>query len=280
MGYEPSISGDGSAVAFVSFGRDYAGGNDLGIDDDVFVWTRATGLISRVSVPTGGGDVDNGFNYAAQTPRLSHDARFVVFASHQHLTPGNTVTGLKVFLHDRQTGTTEIVSVDEQGVARTGRAPCLSDDGRLLAFTSNDRLVAADTDSVPDVHLRDRQAGTTVRVSVRTDGTPFPTQWCRDASMSGDGRFLSFTVNGKVAPPGQITQLLVDDVYLLDRTTGTVVEVSAGAYGESYSATNAAALSRDGTVLVFQTAGRNLDPRITDPYEAPLQVFRRPAGTR
>jgi len=74
-----------------------------------------------------------------------------------------------VFVHDRQTGTTERVSVANDGTEGNGLsyAPRLSADGRYVVFVSRARnLVPGDTNERWDVFVHDRLTGKTERVSV------------------------------------------------------------------------------------------------------------------
>src|SRR5205809_7953833 len=77
-----------------------------------------------------------------------------------------------VFVHDRQTGTTERVSVASDGAQGNGSSgllsfafpPALSADGRFVAFVSfATNLVAGDTNGATDVFVHDRQTGATER---------------------------------------------------------------------------------------------------------------------
>src|SRR5207248_11550760 len=86
---------------------------------------------------------------------LSADGRFVAFVSTAtNLVPVDTNVLLDVFVHDRQTGTTERVSVDsagDQGNSYSGTiirdyGVTMSADGRFVAFVSAaTNLVAGDT---------------------------------------------------------------------------------------------------------------------------------------
>lgn len=70
--------------------------------------------------------------------------------------------------------------------------PSISADGRFVAFVSlASNLVAGDSNGTWDVFVRDRQAGTTERVSVARDGTP-GNSWANDLNISADGRFVAF----------------------------------------------------------------------------------------
>src|SRR5207245_5314063 len=96
------------------------------------------------------------------------------------LVAGDTNGVSDVFVHDRQTGTTERVSVASGGAQGNGSSgligfafpPALSADGRFIAFVSfATNLVAADTTAATDVFVHDRQTGTTERVSVASGGS-------------------------------------------------------------------------------------------------------------
>ena len=108
-------------------------------------------------------------------PSISADGRFVAFESlASNLVPGDTNGVGDVFVHDRQTGTTERVSVSSAGTQGNGDSavPSISADGRFVAFVSvASNLVPGDTNGRLDVFVHDRQTGTTERVSVSSAGT-------------------------------------------------------------------------------------------------------------
>jgi Tol biopolymer transport system component len=101
---------------------------------------------------------------------MSADGRFVVFGSRStNLVPGDANGHYDIFLRDRLTGTTERVSVASTGTEGNGDSleSSVSEDGRYVAFSSSATdLVTGDTNGCVDVFLRDRVAGTTVRISV------------------------------------------------------------------------------------------------------------------
>src|SRR5207249_383144 len=135
-------------------------------------------------------------------PALSADGRFVAFQSDAtNLVAGDTNGATDVFVHDRQTGTTERVSVASGGSQGNGfsAGPVLSADGRFVAFHDTaTNLVAGDTNGATDVFVHDRQTGTTERVSVASDGT--------QGNGPSAGPALS-AAGGLVAVPGTATNL-------------------------------------------------------------------------
>src|SRR5207249_14005 len=147
-------------VAFQSAATNLVAGDTNGTTD-VFVHDRQTGATERMSVASGGVQ-GNGFSAG---PALSADGRFVAFRSAgTNLVAGDTNGATDVFVHDRQTGTTERVSGASDGTQGNDASagPALSADGRLVAFHSSaTNLVAGDANRAYDVFVHDRAVSTT-----------------------------------------------------------------------------------------------------------------------
>jgi hypothetical protein len=111
-----------------------------------------------------------------------------------NLVAGDTNGSSDVFVRDLQLQTTERVSVDSGGTQGNGYShlPSISADGRFVAYESNaPNLVAGDTNGAGDVFVRDRQGGTTERVSVDSGGGQGDGASNRP-DISADGRFVAF----------------------------------------------------------------------------------------
>ncbi len=164
---------------------------DTNNENDVFVRDRQTGTTSRVSVSSSGVQA----NALSGGAAISADGRYVAFRSYaSNLVAGDTNIDPDVFLRDRQTGTTSRASVSNSGVqANSGSdSAAISPDGRYVAFRSYaSNLVAGDTNIDPDVFLRDRQTGTTSRVSVSSSGTQ-ANGGSYGAAISADDRYVAF----------------------------------------------------------------------------------------
>ena len=98
----------------------------------------ATGDTERVSVDSLGGEADD----SSRRPAISGDGRFVAFHSNATGLVFDDSNGVRdVFVHDRQTGQTERVSVDSLG----GQTDFESHDA---AISGDGRFVALDRKSV------------------------------------------------------------------------------------------------------------------------------------
>jgi hypothetical protein len=129
---------------------------------------------------------------------------------------------IDVFVRDREAGVTQRVSVDDAGGQANGFSedPAISDDGRVVAFTSSaSNLIPFDTNAVFDVFAHDRRSGTTERVSVDSAGGQadsfsgyFTTA---RAAISEDGRFVAYASDATDLVPGDTNGAF--DVFLRDR---------------------------------------------------------------
>jgi len=186
----PSISANGRFVAFESTASNLVIG-DINGADDIFVHDRQTGTTEWVSIASNGTQGNENSFY----PSISADGRFVAFQSNAtNLVSGDTNVRQDVFVHDRQTGTTERVSITSNGIQGNNDSlvPSISADGRFVAFWSYaSNLVSGDTNVYDDVFVRDRQTGTTQRVSVASGGTQGNND-SLNSSISADGQFVVF----------------------------------------------------------------------------------------
>ena len=157
--FDPSISGDGNFVAYVSENANIVpgdtngpGGNQRGWD--VFVWDRVHDTTERVSVDSSGHELESSFR-----PHLSARGRFVAFASgHSPIGSGDPSGYFDVYVRDRDAGTTERI-LGQAGVpgGRFTDLPRLSPTGRFIVFpSSGTTYVAGDANNTEDVFVHER----------------------------------------------------------------------------------------------------------------------------
>ena len=219
----------------------------------------ATGDTERVSVDSGGNEADG----ESRWPAVSSDGRFVVFHSAAtNLVGGDTNGVLDVFVHDRQTGATERVSVDSGGHEANGNsglfAMAVSSDGRFVVFPSAaTNLVGGDTNGSHDVFVRDRQSGTTERVSVDS-GANEANAGNFDPYISADGRYVSFVSSATNLVAGDTNG--VDDAFVHDRQTGVTERVSVDSGGNEANGQTLpiAPISADGRYVTFVSSATDL----------------------
>ena len=269
VSYAPAISSDGRFVVFGSKADDLVA-DDINSRTDCFVFEIDTGLIELVSVNSAGEQGDrpsvprDDITDVAESkgpPDISADGRFVVFPSlASNFADGDENGKTDVFIHDRETGETILVSrnIEGQTANDVSRFPSISDDGRFVVFSSPaDDLVADDTNEQEDVFLFDRQTETIERINLAADGGD-PDQSCYWPRISDDGAYVLFlsSASNLVDPPLDNEQM---DVFIWERLTGTNQLASVSASGvESDDSVKTADLSADGRFAAFAASSTNL----------------------
>jgi hypothetical protein len=235
------ISSDGRYVYFVSNSvtltpQDQPSRANILVRDRVAATTEwiATGLIADI------------------TP----DGRYVLFNENENVATGKR----RVYLRDRVTGTTEMVSVPPSDMPGFEDAigGTVSADARFVTFAA----------CAPNTHIRcfqtfvrDRQTGITERLSVGLDGTPrVGGAW--PGQVTDDGRFVLFSSAADDLVVGDNHPGL--DLFVHDRSTGRTELVDLGA-GGMYPALALEywRASADGRFVAFSAAERR--PRSRGP---------------
>ncbi|WP_306318800.1 MULTISPECIES: hypothetical protein [unclassified Streptomyces] len=204
---------------------------------DVYVHDRRTGTTELASVTPGGVTA-----HANWTADISDDGRYVAFnAWPAPMESGPLGSNPAVYLHDRETGTTERVSNRERPTYAAYDFD-LSGNGRHLAYSQNDvRSTAGLT------YVRDLRTGSEEQVNVTPEGAPS----ARSASaprLSANGRTVTFESRATDLVPGSEGPSATL-IYVRNLRTGTTSRVphdGAGATGAG-----GAALSADGRHLAY-----------------------------
>lgn len=147
------------------------------------------------------------------------------------------------------TSTSQPCTAEDQSNG-VSHSPRISADGRLVSFVSAaSNLVPRDSNGCDDVFIRDRQLGSTERVSVATSGAQADGSSSLPA-LSGDGRWVAFASLAGNLVPGDANRDL--DVFLRDLQTGSTVRASPPSHeSPRIDASTAPALSADGRWLAF-----------------------------
>jgi Tol biopolymer transport system component len=154
----PSVSEDGRYVAFVSIATDLVDGQVDTLDtSDVFLYDRASGDVTLVSHAVDEPTLARG----GRALSVSEDGRYVAFVSQAADLVAGQVDGNgadDVFLYDRTTGTSEVVSHSPGAPATTAngvsRAAAIDRTGAYLVFESTaTNLLPGQVDRNADVDV-------------------------------------------------------------------------------------------------------------------------------
>jgi Tol biopolymer transport system component len=280
--YNPTISGDGRYVVFDSFASNLVA-EDTNRQGDVFLYDRDNRSTTRVSVRYDGAQADAQSGFGV----ISRDGNVIAFESRAtEIMKGLKSPATQLYAYDRATKTTDLVSAGFFGAPAGGGsgAISLSDDGRYVAFASGSAdLVPYDVNQRDDIFVRDRQAGTTRRVSVNSVGGE-SNGISAEPAISGDGHYVAFESQATnllgldptfqddpksiINPEGKLDTgdtNDVPDVFLHDMQTGATELVSVATNGAQANADSyAASISGDGRYVAFVSMATNLVPGDTN----------------
>jgi TolB protein len=251
------LSDDGHLVVFDSRATNLPGGNG----DRLLTYVHntesgKTGLMAKTSrgTPSLGAAVAGG---------ISADGRFVVFEGTGVGLPGAQPETTEVWIHDRRTGQTKLVSKTNDGQPGTGGdsvEPKLSADGRYVSFVSEADNLSSGGGDVPRIYVRDVKLHETRLVSRTNAGKPV-SGFGGGQSISGDGSRVVFaSPDPKLPPDDGFRHIYVRDLdqsrtRILDRTSNE--ELGQGDAGEP-------SISADGRFVAFNSEASNF-PGVTPP---------------
>lgn len=240
-----AISADGRYVAYN--GQLSGSGNAV----HALLWDRELGTTTTVGQVTAAFNAEEEYFRFVEGPALSADGRYVLYDS--YLERGFTT----VLEWDRQTGTTRTVPQAMNSATPNGSsdAASISADGRYVMYESAaTNLTPNDDNEWTDLFVWDRQTGTTVQ-AVRASYQ----QGVFSTSISGNGRFITYTTRHSNLPQeGEIISAR-HNVYLLDRVSGKTVQVSRTPRGGGPDAHSLRPImSSDGRYVAYESYARNI----------------------
>jgi hypothetical protein len=258
----PSLSGDGTRVAFASSATNLDPA-DTDTSYDIYVKNLLTGNIDLAST-SDTGVKGNGDSY---WPKLSGDGTRVAFGTYaNNLDPaGADITYGDAYVKDLTTGDITIANSSDAGVRGNGssRLPSLSADGTRVAFHSDStNLDPADTDTNGDVYVKSLTTGDITLASTSAAGVK-GNSGSAGAWLSADGTKVAFSSGASNFDPRG------GGYFVKDLSTGDITLASTTDAGvtANYLSSDEKWLSGDGTRLAFHTSATNLDPADTEGRE-------------
>ena len=257
------ISQDGRYVLFASTANNLTLTNKFNQAQpfwfNVYLRDNVAHNTTLVSVNTNGTGGGNQNSYPAA---ISTNGQFVLFeSSASDLVANDTNNATDVFIRDLVNNTTTLVSVSTNGGVASGGShdPVMTPDGRCVTFVSTAAdLVEGDTNNIPDVFVRDLQAGTTSWVSLGSTATN-PLTWLSSSEspeITPDGRYVIFYSSATNLVPNVTT---TGELYVRDLLAGTTIWASTNAraiaksvFGSSNVVCCNFSISDDGQFVAFE----------------------------
>jgi hypothetical protein len=251
---EPSVSGDGTLVAFSSSATTLAGGPRLTSGTDVYVKDTRSGALTLVSLEErrqqGGGGA---------RPSISEDGTRVAFHSVAALRNDDGNGLWDIYLWERGAPALRRISLTTTGAERSQGSesasrvvtPTISTDGRWVTFATTATSMGGDVGTAQQAYAVDLESGRVVRVSMNRDGVvadgDTPVGQGERVSISGNGSAIAWTTAAKNMGGSMIVR------HAITGETSVLAETGARI--------GPPMLSRDG-LFILVPSGENRDPRV------------------
>ncbi|MEM9017252.1 MAG: hypothetical protein AAGC68_09565, partial [Verrucomicrobiota bacterium] len=211
-------------------------------------------------------------------PSLSADGNRIVFLSQSQLAPQDTDTYTDVYLHDRTTAETTLVSIGTNGSSadRFCSSPMISADGNHVVFASSaSNLVTGITVTQLNVFHRNLTTGTTTLISKDTmnqegnasSGSP---------SISANGSRIVFnsSASNLLSGGGGFSQIYLWENGNFERVSKD--QMGADANGDCFEPE----ISSDGGYVVFTALATNLHDGPADTNNATDIIWKKLANNK
>lgn len=178
---EPSISGDGKKIAFVSY-QDLVPGQNA--DDSGEVFLKNNGVVSQIT--SSSPEISN------YTPTLSSEGNCIVFFSSGNYTNNNPDGNIELFRYRQSGGFDQITDTQDTGDATyfLDFKSFPSADCSVIAFTSSHDLTGGNPDKNEEVFVY-REAANDIQQITTTSGPQIYQN--QVGGISGDGGKIVFT---------------------------------------------------------------------------------------
>jgi uncharacterized repeat protein (TIGR01451 family) len=198
----PSISGDGTRIAFVSR-HAVTGGNSDG-NKEIFLYDAVSNIITQVTFTT--------VSFSSN-PSINGDGTRIAFQSFSNVTGNNSDNNGEIFLYDAVSNT--ITQVTSTTVGNNG-SPSISGDGTRIAFTSSSDLTGENSDGNTEIFLYDAVSNIITQVTFTDVG------FNSAPSINGEGTRIAF-VSGEFPagnPDGNT------EIFLYDSITSGIAQIT------------------------------------------------------
>ena len=263
---EPVLDSSGQYVAYLSSATNLTT-NVISSAYHVYLWSAGTGGTQLADAGTNGVGVGV---YPTAIAALSDDGSvfFDQALGNSSLITNDSNAGSDVLAFHSAAGTNELVSGYQPGqpsLTPNGfsqlYSSCVSTNGRFVAFVSEaDNLVANNTNTCPEVFVRDLWLSTNILVSADTNGLPAVVP-SGDPSISGNGRYVAFSSYGSNLVAGVLVNN--ENVFVRTLQLGTTVLVSSNITGGAVASGNSDSytptISGDGRYILFHSKANNLN---------------------
>lgn len=252
--FEPTISADGSLIAFSSSADNLAAGVSGTSTVNVYLRDMQSGAVTLISK-----NEKDGKGGGGSRPSISEDGSRIAFQNYFPLTKEdkNNLWDIYVWVSGspqlKRVSKTAIGGDKDQGDESSSRvvSPAISGNGRYVAFaTTATNMVPDDSNKLQDVFVVEISSGRVIRASVK-DGIQ-----ADGDTPSGQGELIGISYDGNLVAFSTKAKNLGGNILIKNIRSGQVISVSS----DIASTVGQPSMSRTGRAVIFGS-NRQLDPR-------------------
>ncbi len=250
------ISGNGKYIVFHSRATNLAP-NDNNQFRDIFIFDVVNNSVQLISSSPDGSSANGDSN----SPSISDDGRYISYISvANNIDPIDDNNKYDVFLWDRETGTSELISktFDGSPLVANNRNPYISGNGKYIAFISDAKnLVAGTNATFRHVFLYNKTTDSIILISKSSEGIQ-ANNVSLIPKMSNNGRFVSYVSKASNLVSNDSNDS--SDLFVYDTILGTTERVSLTHQGQQLNANIdfVSAINDNGEMLTFSSSASNL----------------------
>lgn len=264
--YSPSISGDGTIIAFASCASDLIPGRVLNTNANIYTYNLTSGITELITVGPGG----TGVNKSCGHPSINYDGTVIAYES----TANDIYKNMSKKNNDYEIFVTYIDSFGERNntlisnsadFAGTGdnRYPSISANGRLITYFSEHGRLIKDNSSVTYGNINfydmDEEMNYLLSYGALGNGGNADSNY---PCISADGSTIVFASFATDMIYGTLTNtnenIFIYDLYA-DKFT-LITKGASGNGGNGYS--SRPSINADGTIITFYSTATDIIPGI------------------
>ena len=269
--FTSDVDASGRYIVFASYANNLVPNISTNGQIQIYRKDSQTGLVAMVSTDSTG--LVSALGFDCESPRISDDGRYVVFAS--AATNFGTAGGIsQIYLKDMDTNTLTLISHRNNSTDpgdQNSFQPHISANGKYIVFASRaTNLVSSDTNGEDDIFFVDMDTPTIVELISVTGSTQANGASSKPA-VSATGQFVAFD---SIATNLDVSNNGLSQIYRRDRTTPATVLVSIN-NGGSNGGNNGSEfpdISADGNLITFQSTATDL---LASPTSTLSHIFLR-----
>ena len=279
--YHPSISGDGTTIAFASCASNLLPGRVINTTANIYIYDVNTGITQLITEGPGGAGVNGDCGH----PSINYDGTVIAYESkasniYKNMSKKTNTYEIFVTYMDSfgERNNTLISNDADFSGAGDNRYPSISGNGRLITYFSEHGRLREDNRTVTygniDLYDMDEEENYLISYGAIGNGGNSASNYPR---ISADGSTIVFASFATDMIYGTLTNSN-ENIFVYNDYTGLILITrgSSGNGGNGYS--SRPSINEDGTIITFYSTATDLVPGMTTNGQENIFIYNMSSG--